>query len=206
MQGPIDKKHDGAGVFLPLEEDLTVYITAVVRGQAPAETLAEPLRRAVLRLDPNLPIYAAGTPRYNLLGTLGEVRVIAELFAVFAVIAIVLASVGLYGITSFAVSRRILEFGIRMALGADRQRILFLVLRQGVWQFLLGAVIGVALALGLTRYFEAQIAEFLYKVPPREPFVYGTVLALLALASAIACWVPARRATRVNPVEALRAE
>jgi len=206
MQGPIDKKRDGAGVFLPLEESPLSYLTAIVRGQAPAETLVEPLRRAVLRLDPNLPIYAVGTPRYNLLGTLGEVRVIAELFAVFAAIAIVLATVGLYGVTSFAVSRRTQEFGIRMALGADRRRILLLVLRQGGVQFLIGAGVGLALVLGLTHFYEAQLAEFLYKVPPRDLFVYGAVLVLLAIASAIACLVPARRATRVNPVKALRAE
>jgi ABC-type antimicrobial peptide transport system permease subunit len=119
----------------------------------------------------------------------------------------VLAAVGLYGVMSFSVNQRTQEFGIRMALGADARRILRLVMRQGAWQLGIGMVIGGgAIALLLHAAGTEALQNFLFKVNALDPSIYGSVATLLAIVAAISCFIPARRATRVNPIVALRAE
>jgi predicted permease len=201
-----ERDRDGSGVFLPMEESVPTYPTVVVRGRARADSLAEPLRRALIRLDPDLTLYGVGTPRANLLAANGEARMIATLSCLFAMVAGVLAAVGLYGVASFAVSQRTKDFGIRMALGADTTRIMGLVLRQGGLQLGVGTVGGLALALAFVQIGGARFEGFLYKVSPRDPVVYGTVILLLAIATFLACFLPARRAAKINPIVALRTE
>jgi putative ABC transport system permease protein len=146
------------------------------------------------------------TPRERLRAVNGEARAIAGLFVAFGVVAGVLALVGLYGVAAFSVNARTREFGIRMALGADAPRITRFVLREGARQFVPGWLLGLALALGLARVGEARLENFLYQVNPRDPAIYGIVLLLFAAVAGLACWLPARRATKVDPVVALRAE
>jgi ABC-type antimicrobial peptide transport system permease subunit len=121
-------------------------------------------------------------------------------------VAVVLASVGIYGVMSFAVSQRTQEFGVRMALGADRRRILGMVLRQASTQVVLGVLIGLVLALGLATAGRDAIGNILFGVSARDPFTFAVVVTLVALVSLVATLGPARRATRVDPLIALRAE
>ena len=120
--------------------------------------------------------------------------------------AIVLASVGMYGVMSFSVNQRRQEFGVRMALGAQYGRILQMVLKQGATQLALGLFLGLGIALALATAAGAGIQNILFGVSARDPLIYGVVVALITMVSLIATLVPARRATRVDPMVALRAE
>lgn len=207
MQGPYDGQSDGAGIFQPLAQAPQRWITIVVRGRGgvPA-TWAEPLRQAVARLDRDQPIYMVNTADRLIDEALAQNRLLAAMFAIFGGVAMLLAAVGLYGVMSFAVSQRTNEYGIRMALGADVRMILTMVLRQAAAQLALGLGLGLAAALGLVTLGGAFMQGFLYQVGRADPLVWGSTVGLLTLVTLLACLAPARRATRVNPVEALRAE
>jgi ABC-type antimicrobial peptide transport system permease subunit len=184
------------------------FATVIVkpRGGRRADTLATVLRAQVAAVDPNLPLYFVDTPKKNLDGFVAPNRIVASMFSIFGVVAVVLASVGIYGVTSFAVSQRTQEFGVRMALGADRSRILGMVLRQGSRQVLLGLVVGLGLALGLATLGREAIGNILFGVSALDPFTFVVVVAMVAVVSLAATLVPARRATRVDPLVARRAE
>jgi ABC-type antimicrobial peptide transport system permease subunit len=169
--------------------------------------LPGPLAKAVADLDSNLPTYFGGTPARLHDELLGWNRIIASLFTIFGVAAFVLAAVGLYGVMSFSVSQRTQEFGIRMALGADAPCILRQVMKQGAWQVLVGLALGIGgAAILLLLIGPTALQDFLFKVNALDPFIYGAVAATLSAVAAISCLVPARRATRVNPMIALRSE
>ena len=206
MQGPLDQQRDGSAIFVPTEALPVAYLTLVVRGHEPAVRLTQALRRELAKVEPHLAVYGLETPQTHLKNALAQGRTVATLFAIFGVVSVVLAAVGLYGVMSFAVSRRTQEFGIRMALGAERRDILRMVMAQGGRQLALGAVLGIGLALALVQLGGAAVASFLYHVNPRDPLVYLGVVGLLALAMAMACFFPARRATKVDPMVALRHE
>ncbi len=164
------------------------------------------LRREVAKADPNLPLYFVATPKVNIDAFVAANRIIAAMFSIFGGIAILLASVGIYGVMSFAVSQRTQEFGVRMALGADTPRILSMVLKQGAVQIGLGLFVGLGLSLAIVAVAGSAIQTTLFGVTARDPFTYGVVMALVTVVSLIATLVPARRATRVDPMIALRAE
>ncbi len=207
MEGPVDSEgSDGAGVFLPLAAFPPEYVTVVARGHAPPLQLLEPLRRSAARLNPNLAIYSATTPERSFEQALLSRRIIAGMFTIFALVAVVLAALGLYGVVSLAVSQRVHEFGIRMALGAQASQIMRIVLRQGTLQLALGISVGIAGSLALIQLGGSMFGEFLFQVSPHDPFVFGGVVVILVFATLIACVVPARFAARVDPMIALRAE
>ena len=129
-------------------------------------------------------------------------RLIARLSTFFGLLALVLACVGLYGLLSYEVSRRTREIGIRMALGAQESDVLRLVVKQGFALALVGAAVGIGAALGVTRY----LTSMLYGVRPNDPLTIAIVAVLLWLVALAACYIPARRATRVDPLVALRYE
>jgi ABC-type antimicrobial peptide transport system permease subunit len=129
-------------------------------------------------------------------------RLVARLAGFFGVLALVLACIGLYGLLSYEVSRRTREIGIRMALGAQPERVRKLVLRQGIALALGGAAAGIGVALGATRY----LGSMLFNVRASDPLTMSAVAVLLALVALAACYIPARRATRVDPMVALRHE
>ena len=158
------------------------------------------------KVDPNLPLYFVGTPKKNLDGFIAPNRIIATMFSIFGVVAIVLAAVGIYGVMSFSVSQRTQEFGVRMALGADQRRILRMVLRQGGAQVAVGLFVGLGLAVLATTLGGNAIGNVLFGVNPRDPLIFTAVATLVTLVSLVATLVPARRATRVDPMTALRAE
>ena len=128
------------------------------------------------------------------------------MFTVFGLVAMVLAAVGLYGVMSFSVNQRRQEFGIRMALGADNLRILRMVVRQGSRQLAVGLLLGLGLSLAIALIFADGIKNTLFQVSPHDPLTYTVVALALATVSLAATLVPARRATRVDPMIALRAE
>jgi len=211
MQGPFDQQADTAGFYMPLlgAEPATQFCTIIVRprpGQR-ADTLGSALSRAVTELDSNLPTYFAGTPARFHDEILGGNRIVATLFSIFGAVAFVLSAVGLYGVMSFSVTQRTQEFGIRMALGADAARIFRMVMTQGAWQLGIGLVLGAggaALLLGVLA--AAALQNILFKVNTLDPFIYVGVAGMLALVAAASCFVPARRATQVDPIVALRYE
>jgi len=181
-------------------------IAAKPRPGQDVAALANVLRRAVGKVDPYLPLYFVGTPQSQMDGFVAQGRIIATMFTIFGVVAVVLAAVGIYGVMAFSVSQRTQEFGVRMALGADARRILTMVLRQGAVQIGLGVVLGLGLAFGLAAAIGAGIQNVLFGVSGRDPGVYAAVAALVIVVSLAATLVPARRATRVRPMTALRAE
>lgn len=218
MQGPFNNQDDGSGVFVPYfaapfgplatSANAQQFGTAVVRprpGQRP-EALAQALQAVVTKVDPNLPLYFVATPRTNIDSFLAQNRIIASMFALFGGVAVILASVGLYGVMSFSVNQRTQEFGIRMALGAEPSRILGMVIRQGAWQLAVGLAGGLILCLVITVVGGAGIADALFEISPRDPLTYLAVMLLIAVVSLVATLVPARRATRVDPMVALRAD
>jgi ABC-type antimicrobial peptide transport system permease subunit len=164
------------------------------------------LRREVASVDPNLPLYFVGTPQQHLRGAVSANRIIATMFSIFGVVAVVLAAVGIYGVMAFSVSRRTQEFGVRMALGADRTRVMTMLLGQGARQVGLGLVVGLGLAFAITSAAASGIGNMLFGVRPNDPLTYAAVFVLVTLVSLVALLVPARRATRIDPVVALRAE
>ena len=211
MQGPFDQQTDTGGFYMPLlgADPATQFCTIIVRpcpGQR-ADTLGSALSRAVAELDSNLPTYFAGTPARLHDEILGGNRIIATLFGIFGAVAFVLSAVGLYGVMSFSVTQRTQEFGIRMALGADAARIFRMVMTQGAWQLGIGLVLGAgAAALLLGVLAAAALQNILFKVNTLDPFIYFAVAGMLALVAAASCFVPARRATLVDPIVALRYE
>ena len=219
MLGPFNPPNvDDSGFYVPFYASpvgplqqapfVSQFATVVVRpraGQA-AELMANPLRKQVNKVDANLPLYFVGTPKKNLDGFVGQNRIIATMFTIFGLVAVVLASVGIYGVMSFSVNQRTQEFGVRMALGANATRILRMVLRQASVQIALGLLLGLGLALTIVAVGGNGIQNVLFNVSPRDTSIYVAVAALVTIVSLAATLVPARRATRVDPMIALRAE
>jgi putative ABC transport system permease protein len=212
MQGPFNQQTDNSGYYVPIlgTDPAPQFVTVVVRphpGQS-AETLATPLAKAVAELDTNLPTYFGGTPARLHDEFLGGNRIIASLFTIFGGAAFVLSAVGLYGVMSFSVNQRTQEFGIRMALGADGPRIPRMVMVQGAWQLLIGLAVGAgAAAMLFASVGPVALQNFgLFRVNALDWSIYCAVAGSLSLVAAASCFVPARRATRVNPIVALRAE
>lgn len=199
-----------ANVFGPVPATLpTPQFSTVIarpRGGQPGDNAAALVRREMQTIDQNLPLYFAGTPQRLLNETLGQNRIIATMFTIFGTVALILAAVGLYGVTSFSVNQRTQEFGIRMALGADNGNILAMVLRQGLVQLILGLVLGLGAALAVALLAAAGIQNFLFEIKPHDPATYLAVFATLSVVSFLATFIPAKRATRVDPMVALRAE
>ena len=212
MQGVFNQQTDAAGFYIPLlgVPPAPQFVTVVVKprpGQS-ADGLAPTLSQAVSKVDANLPVYFGGTPARLHDEILGVNRITATLFTLFGIAAIVLSAVGLYGVMSFSVSQRTQEFGIRMALGADAPVILRMVMTQGAWQLVIGLFIGIGgTALLLWAIGAETLKNFLFRVNTFDTlWIFSAVAALLSAVAAVSCFVPARRATRVNPIVALRAE
>lgn len=177
-------------------------MNVVVRSETPAAGMAGSLRETVRSVDPNLPVASVRTMDDLLDNTLSPRRFQMVLLGAFAIIALVLAAVGLFGVMAYVVARRTHEIGIRIALGAERAEIFRLVLRHGMLLTSVGIAVGAGGALALSRF----ISTMLFMVKERDPLTFVATAVVLALAAAAACCIPARRATAVDPVIALRCE
>jgi predicted permease len=199
-----------ASPFGPLQTDpaVTQFATVVVRprpGQTP-ESLAGVLRREVQKADPNLPLYFVGTPASQIDTFVAQNRVIATMFTIFGLVAVLLAAVGIYGVMSFSVNQRATEFGLRMALGANGARILTGVLKTGGWQIATGLAGGLGIAYALAKLMGAGIQGTLFNVAPVDAVTFTAVPLLVTVVALLATMVPARRAMRVDPMVALRTD
>ena len=172
----------------------------VLKTAVDPQSVVAQVREAVRAIDPEQPISDVRTMDQWIGRSLETRRAPMALLSVFAALALVLAAIGIYGVLAFGVAQRVREFGIRQALGADPTSILSLVLRQGLRTTAAGVVIGVAASIALMRYLQT----LLFGVTPHDATVFGGVTALLVIVAAAACYVPARRATRVDPIVALR--
>jgi len=173
-----------------------------VRSSIPAEAFAKDLRSAVAGLDRDMPVYEIRTARSVVDLGLGSVSLLGTLLGAFALLGLTLAAIGIYGVTSYSVVQRTGEIGIRMALGAQRKEILWLVLGQGARLMFLGAALGLGGAFAVSRLLIAVIP----KLPTSDPLTVGAITVVLVAVALLACYIPARRATRVDPMVALRSE
>ena len=191
-----------AAVFTPFFRDFEAGVTLVARTRGDPHAALKALQGEVRKLDPELPIYTAKTLTEHMGTSLFPARMAAMTLGSFGVLALILAAVGIYGVMSHVVAGRTREIGLRMALGAQLSDVQKLILRQGMWLAAIGAVIGLTIAFGGAQLLKS----FLYGVSASDPITFGGIILLLLGIALLACWVPARRASRVHPMVALRAE
>jgi len=160
------------------------------------------MQREMRNLDTTLPLYGMKTLKDHMKIPLFPAKMAAGALGSFGVLALVLAAVGIYGVMSYVVAGRTREIGLRMALGAQTGNVSRLILRQGMTLALIGSCVGLAIAFGATRLLKSV----LYGVNPADPLTFLGVTLLLGTVALLACWIPARRASRVDPMIALRAE
>ncbi len=190
-------------VYLPYAQSPGADFMVFVRSkQRPATALEKAVRNAIHEVGPAYPIYDVQTMAARVDKVLARTRYSAVLLTLFAGVALVLAVVGIYGVMSFMVAQRTREVGIRMALGAAQGDVLRLVIGEGVGLAAAGAVVGLAGAIAATRVLRA----FVFGVETWDPVTYVAIIVLLGVAAAVASWIPARRAMRVSPTEAIRYE
>jgi len=206
---PLDQQLDvinPTGVTDPNEvmaEQSSLFINSItLRFRRQPQNVDMMVRRVLGDIDPNLTITDLRSLENQVSQNLGQERLLARLTMLFGILALVLASVGLYGITSYSVARRTNEIGLRMALGADRSQVLRLVLRGAFAQVLLGLAIGIPIALLGSRL----VADQLFQVRIYDPLSIALGVVVLSLAAAVAGFIPARRAAGIEPMQALRTE
>jgi putative ABC transport system permease protein len=189
-------------VYWPHPELVMSGMTILVRAAGDPLALVSAAQSELHQVDPELPMAAVATMDQLLADSLSRSRFTMLLLGIFSAVALLLAAVGVYGLIAFSVTQRTQELGIRIALGAQRGDVLRLVLAQGTRLTLLGVAIGVLAALALSRL----LAALLFRVSATDPLTFASVAGLLAGVALLACFVPARRATRVDPIVALRYE
>jgi putative ABC transport system permease protein len=188
--------------YRPWAQRSSPFLNVLVRSATKPEATTGIVRLALKKIDDGLPIIQPNTLEAIVSESLGERRLTMMLLGVFAGIALLLAVVGIYGAVAYTVEQRTGEIGVRMALGAQAIDVLRLVVRQGMNPVILGLIIGLAGTFAVGRLLAAQ----LYQISPHDPFLLGAAAIVLAVAALLACLIPARRATRVDPIQALRTE
>jgi len=191
-----------AAFFTPIARDLSMKRQLLIRTTGDPSTIIPAVRKALVGIEPNLPYLDLQTLTDLLRPELQPRRLGASMFGAFGLMALLLTAIGLYGVVSFAVAQRTREVGLRMALGAQRRSVLLLVLRHGIRLTAVGLLIGIAGAVGGARL----ISHLLYGVTPADAGTFAGVALVLAATAVVATLIPARRATRVDPVVALRSE
>jgi putative ABC transport system permease protein len=191
-----------AETYVPHTQRAARSMMLAIRAKTDPMTLARDVRAQVTQLDPNLPLADVRTLKASVAGTTAEFRTITMLLSSFAFAALALAGLGLYGVISYSVAQRTREFGIRLSLGAQRGDVRFLVVRQGVVLTLIGLAIGLAVSFASGRV----LTSLLYEVKATDPLTFATVSVVLVAIALVASLIPARRATRIHPMEALRYE
>jgi predicted permease len=189
-------------MFVPFAQVPGPSLAVVVRTESDPAALTPAVTAQVHELDPDLPVYAVRTMEEVLALSSAQPRFYMLLLGGFALIALVLAAVGIYGVIGYTVRQRTQEIGIRMALGATRDRVQRMVVRQGMTLALSGAAAGLVGALVATRWMQS----LLYQVSAMDPTIYSTVAVVLVAVAAVASWLPARRAAGTEPLLALRGQ
>jgi len=189
-------------VYVPHFQRPLIFTEVVVRASGDPMALAEPVRQAIWRVDPDQPVWRIRPVTLSIDGALTSRRFTMRLLALFAIVAVTLATIGVYGVMSYMVSRRTQEMGVRMALGARPGQVVGMVLRQGGTTILVALVVGLVAAYGASRLLESQ----LYGVQRGDLLTFTVAPLLLGAIALLACYMPARRASRVDPVVALRSE
>jgi predicted permease len=184
--------------YRPFAQEPRVWLNIALRGNVPPEIL----RRAVAEVDPDQPVGEPGPVRADVARSLDNWAVGGRLLSIFALLGLSLAALGIYGVISGFVVRRTGEIGVRMALGAQLRNVLWLVIGKGLRLALIGTALGLIGAWGISRL----LASVLPELPDSDPLVLGIVAVLLIAVTILACWLPARRAARIDPMEALRNE
>ncbi|MFC5864311.1 ABC transporter permease [Acidicapsa dinghuensis] len=191
------------GQPVPQEENQDRFASVILARTTgdPAKTIAD-LRSAVTQVDPNLPIIDIRTIEQHIGGFMTQLTLVSRLCGFFSILALVLAAIGLYGVMSYSVVRRTSEIGIRLALGAQAQTVLWMILRESLLLLIIGVAVGLPLTLSLTRLLRDQ----LYGLTATDPITFAGAIAVVALITVVAAWLPARRAAKVDPMIALRCE
>jgi putative ABC transport system permease protein len=200
--GTLGEPYTRYQAFVPATQTAPAYLTIILRTSTNPESLTNTLRSAAAEVDPNLPVSRIRTARSAVDEGLGSISLLGSLLGAFAAVGVILAAIGIYGVVSYTVVQRTGELGIRVALGAQTRDVLWLVLGKGAVLVIIGAVLGGAGAYGVSRLLTSLIPS----LPTNDPLVLPfTGLALIAVAL-VACYIPARRATKVDPMIALRSE
>ena len=189
-------------LYIPLWQRPQNYSSILIRTAMDPKSIASAVRAAVWSVDSDVPVPQERTLEQMMSESLARRRFQMTLVVLFAMAALALAAFGTYGVVSYTVARRRAEIGIRMALGAGQARVLRLVLRQGMTPVLVGLAGGALAALAIGSY----VSTLLFEVSPHDPVAFGLTCTVLLAVSALACWIPARRASAVNPLEAIRYE
>jgi ABC-type antimicrobial peptide transport system permease subunit len=189
-------------LYIPLWQRPQNSSSILVRTTKDPKSLAAALRASVWGLDRDIPVPEERTLEQIMSASLARRRFQMMLVVLFAVAALALAAFGTYGVVAYSVSRRRAEIGIRLALGAGKARVLQLVLRQGMTPVLTGLAAGALAALAIGRF----LSSLLFEVSPHDPVAFTLAAVVLISVSALACWIPARRAAEVDPLEAIRYE
>jgi putative ABC transport system permease protein len=188
-------------VSYPYDPARNTGLTVRVAGGAPA-SITGAIRQEIKKADPTLPLFNIRSGEEARRNTFWEFRLFGWMFSIFGAVALVLASIGVYGVLSYAVSQRTQEIGVRMALGASRQNVFALIVSQGAKLAGIGIMCGVLGAAAVTRV----VASLLYNVSATDPLSFVATAGFLAIVALLASYIPARRATGVDPIVALRAE
>ncbi|HET9402890.1 MAG TPA: FtsX-like permease family protein, partial [Candidatus Acidoferrales bacterium] len=196
----------GTEIYLPYRQvygagQNPMYVAFKTQSGDP-ERLVSSVRQQIRNIDPQLPISQIKLMDDVISEAQSRPRFLTLLLSIFSGVALAIATIGIYGVISFAVARRTKEFGLRMVLGAQRGDVLGLVMKQGLWLTLVGVGAGLLAAFGLTRL----MASLLFGVTATDPLTFASVTAILAAVALFACYIPARRATRVDPIQMMRYE
>jgi predicted permease len=189
-------------VYIPARQEAPGFTNVLIRTALPPGSLMSAVRDQMRSVDPDQPVQNVQTMAQLLDRQMWPYRVFGSLFAIFATIALVMSAVGLYAVMAYSVTQRKTEIGVRMALGANDRDVRWLILRRGLWQMGLGLVLGLAGAFGLSRVLRTLLVQ----VTPTDPLTFTVITVLLTGVAVAACLIPARRASRVDPLVALRAE
>ena len=200
--GQLEEPYTRFEAFVPVAQAAPSYVMIIMRTSSSAEAISNSVRSSIAGIDPNLPVFRIRTARAAVDQGLGYLSLVGSLLGAFATVGVLLAAIGIYGVVSYTVMQRTGELGIRMALGAQTSNVLWLVLSKGAIVVLTGALIGVAGAYVVSRL----LIYFIPSLPTRDPLILAVTGVALVLVALLACFIPARRATKVDPLVALKSD
>jgi putative ABC transport system permease protein len=189
-------------VYLPYREDIDRSAIILARTRTNPSSVVTELRKRIQAIDENLPVYRVMTMDQVFDLQLWPYHVFGSMFVIFAGVALILSAVGIYGVMAYTVAQRSREIGVRLALGANTRNILSTVLSHGVIQIIVGLALGLGGALALTGVLKSMLV----RITPADPLTFSAVAVVLTGAAMMACWIPARRALRMDPAVVLRYE